>query len=93
MAADGAGIQELRHALALHSPLSYTPKIEPQRLLIIGGAGDRLTPPRFVRLLHEHWQGSELHWFPGNHIVHLQQGTYLKRMRQFMDRYSGIRAP
>jgi pimeloyl-ACP methyl ester carboxylesterase len=84
----GVGVQQLRHALALHSPLSWMPKIEPQRLLIIGGAGDRLTPPRFVRLLHQHWQGSELHWFPGNHIVHLQQGAYLKRMRRFMDRYS-----
>ena len=90
MRRSGVGVEDLRHALALHSPLSYTPKIEAQRLLIIGGAGDRLTPPRFVHLLHRHWQGSALHWFPGNHVVHLQQGVYLKLMRRFMDKHSRI---
>ena len=84
----GIGIEELRHALALHSPLSYTPKIAPERLLVIGGAGDRFTPPRFVRLLHQHWQGSAMHWFPGNHVVHLQQGVYLRLMRGFMDSHT-----
>jgi len=54
--------------------------------MVIGGAGDRFTSPRFVRLLHEHWPGSHLHWFPGNHILHLDQRAYLKRMRSFMDR-------
>jgi len=90
MRRSGIGVEDLRHALALHSPLSYTPKIAAQRLLIIGGAGDRLTPPRFVHLLHQHWQGSALHWFPGNHVVHLQQGVYLKLMRRFMDKHSRI---
>ena len=88
----GIGIEQLRHALALHSPLSYEPKIAPERLLIIGGAGDRLTPPHLVRLLHQHWQGSAIHWFPGNHVVHLQQGKYLRLMRSFMDRHSGDNA-
>jgi acetyl esterase/lipase len=84
----GIGVEQLRQALALHSPLSYQPKLAPEKLLIIGGAGDRLTPPRLVRLLHAHWQGSAIHWFPGNHVVHLQQGKYLRLMRGFMDRHS-----
>lgn len=88
MRRSGIRVEDLRHALALHSPLSYSPRIDAERLLIIGGAGDRLTPPRFVRLLHQHWPGSTLHWFPGNHVVHLQQGVYLKRMRDFMDRHT-----
>lgn len=83
---DGISLQELRHGLALHSPLTYKPLIDNDRLMIIGGAGDRFTPPRYVRLLHEHWQGSHLHWFPGNHILHLQQGEYLRLMKAFMDR-------
>ncbi|HZR35616.1 MAG TPA: hypothetical protein VFA75_09595 [Nevskia sp.] len=87
----GIGVGQLRHALALHSPLSYPPKLAPERLLIIGGAGDRLTPPRLVRLLHRHWQGSAIHWFPGNHVVHLHQGQYLRLMRSFMDRHSQSR--
>jgi len=82
----GLGIQDLRHALALHNPLTYAPKIDGDRVLIIGGAGDRFTPPRHVRLLHEHFTGSRLHWFPGNHLIHLHQGKYLRLMKEFMDR-------
>ncbi len=78
---------DLRRGLAIHSPLSYQPKLDPEKVMIIGGAGDRFTPPRFVRLLHAHWPESHLHWFPGNHIVHLGQREYLKLMRRFMDRH------
>lgn len=85
----GIGLQTLRHGTALHSPLTYEPVIDADRLMIIGGAGDRFTSPHFVRLLHEHWPGSHLHWFPGNHILHLQQGDYLKLMKAFMDRNTG----
>jgi pimeloyl-ACP methyl ester carboxylesterase len=76
---------DLRRGMAIHSPLSYQPKLDPDRVMIIGGAGDRFTPPRFVRLLHSHWPESHLHWFPGNHLVHLGQQEYLKLMRHFMD--------
>lgn len=82
----GIGLAEFRHGLALHSPLTYKPLIDADRLMVIGGAGDRFTPPRYVRLLHDHWQGSELHWFPGNHLLHLQQAKYLRTMKAFMDR-------
>jgi|TARA_R110001583_G_scaffold43077_3_gene136974 pimeloyl-ACP methyl ester carboxylesterase len=78
---------DLRRGLAIHSPLSYQPKLDPERVMIIGGAGDRFTPPRFVRLLHAHWPESHLHWFPGNHLVHLGQSEYLKLMQLFMDRH------
>lgn len=82
----GMSVQELRHCMAVHSALTYAPQVEPDRLLVIGGAGDRFTAPRYVKLLHEHWAGSEIHWFPGNHVMHLHQGTYLKLMKTFMDR-------
>ena len=85
----GVGLAELRHGLALHSPLTYRPLIDAERLMIIGGAGDRFTPPRYVRLLHKHWQGSQLHWFPGNHLLHINQGEYLRLMKAFMDRSTG----
>ena len=83
---DGFGVGEMRHGMALHSPLTWQPLIAPERLLIIGGAGDRFTAPSFVNLLHRHWAGSRLHWFPGNHVLHLQQGHYLRLMKRFMDR-------
>lgn len=76
----------LRRGMAVHSPLSYQPRLDPDRVMIIGGAGDRFTPPRYVRLLHAHWPQSHLHWFPGNHMFHLGQADYLRLMQEFMDR-------
>lgn len=83
---DGWTFPELRQSMALHSPLSRPPRLDPGRLMVIGGAGDRFTSPRFVSLLHQHWSGSDVHWFPGNHLLHLQQGRYLRLMKKFMDR-------
>lgn len=90
MRRSGCTIRDLRHALAVHGPLTYSPKITGDRVLIIGGAGDRFTPPRHVRLLHQHFEGSQLHWFPGNHLLHLHQGRYLHLMKAFMDRHCGL---
>ena len=81
----GKSIVEMRHGQAVHSPMSYPLKIAPEKVLMIAGAGDRFTPPRYVRALHEHWPGSRLHWFPGNHLIHLQQKDYLYEMMGHMD--------
>lgn len=81
----GISIKEARHIMAVHCPLTYEVKIPRQRLMIIGGAGDRFAPPKHARLLWDHWERPAIHWFPGNHILHLDQGRYLKDVRQFLD--------
>lgn len=85
MSRTGLSVTDMRRYVAVHSALTYKPKLSADRLLVIGGAGDRFTSPRYVRLLHEHWAGSGMHWFPGNHIMHLHQGEYLRLMKNFMD--------
>ncbi|MGH8461228.1 MAG: alpha/beta hydrolase family protein [Stenotrophobium sp.] len=92
MRLDDINIRELRHGMALHSPLTYAPRMDPERLLIISGAGDRFTSPRFVSQLHEHWPGSQMHWFPGNHLLHFRRGAYLRLMKRFMDRHCGLKS-
>ena len=54
------------------------------RRLIITGLGDRLAPPAQSEPLWEHWDRCALHWFPGNHILHVSQPDYLRRMTRFM---------
>lgn len=85
----GRTVPDFRRLLAIHSPLSWQPVIDPRRLLVIGGAGDRFTAPRYVQLLHKHWTGSRMHWFPGNHVLHLHQRRYLKLMRDFIGQSLG----
>jgi hypothetical protein len=89
MRSQGVGIAEMRGLISVHNPLTYAPRIDGDRILVIGGAGDRVTSPRHVRLLHQHFTGSSMHWFPGNHLVHLGRGEYLARMRELMDRCTG----
>jgi hypothetical protein len=79
-------LKNFRHMTAVHCPLSWKPVIAPERLMIIGGAGDRFTSPQFVNALHKHWSGSEMHWFPGNHVMHLNKLAYLRLMKEFMDK-------
>jgi pimeloyl-ACP methyl ester carboxylesterase len=89
MRSRGVGVAEMRGLVAVHNPLTYAPRIDGQRVLIIGGAGDRVTAPRHLRLLQRHFPGGGLHWFPGNHLVHLGRATYQRRMRELMDRCTG----
>jgi pimeloyl-ACP methyl ester carboxylesterase len=77
--------RELSDAAAMyHSPLNYAPKVPKDRRLIITGLGDRLAPPEQAELLWEHWERCAFHWFPGNHILHVSQPDYLRRMTRFM---------
>lgn len=82
--ARGLPHDEMLDALAVHCPLTYAPLLDKERLMIIGGLGDRLAPPEQSELLWEHWGRPRIHWFVGNHVMHLSRGAYLKEMRRFM---------
>lgn len=66
------------------SPLNYRPLVPKNRRLIITGLGDRLAPPQQAELLWEHWDRCAFHWFPGNHLLHVSQPDYLRRMTRFL---------
>lgn len=85
MLVTNTSIKRVRRALAVTSPLTYEPKLDRERLMIIGGVGDRLAPPKHSRLLWDHWGRCRIHWFPGSHIVHLDRGDYLRRMGRFLN--------
>ena len=79
-------VKDFREILAVSSPLTYEPLLQTERLMIIGGVGDRLAPPKHSRLLWDHWGRCATHWFPGSHVIHLDRGEYLAQMRRFMKR-------
>ncbi|EJM49266.1 hypothetical protein PMI26_00337 [Pseudomonas sp. GM33] len=87
MRSQGVNVAQMRGLTAVHNPLTYKPCIDGKRVLIIGGAGDRFSLPRHLRLLQRHWPDSQLHWFPGSHLIHLGRGEYLLRMCAFMDQW------
>lgn len=79
-------VRYLREIMAVTTPLTYHPKLPPERLMIIGGVGDRLAPPKHSRLLWDHWGRCRIHWFPGNHVLHLDRGAYIQHMTEFLHR-------
>ena len=79
-------VRDLRRAFAVASPLSYAPVLERDRLMIIAGAADRWASPKQSRLLWDHWGRPDLYWFPGNHVLHLDRGNYLREMARLMNR-------
>ncbi len=79
----GRSVREVRELLACACPLSYASRLPRERLMIIGGVGDRLAPPKHARLLWDHWGRCRLHWFPGSHLIHLDKGDYVREMASF----------
>jgi pimeloyl-ACP methyl ester carboxylesterase len=89
MRSQGVDVAQMRGLVAIHNPLTYASPMAGERVLIIGGAGDRVTAPHHVELLHRHWPGSTMHWFPGSHLLHFGRRGYLRHMREHIDRWSG----
>jgi pimeloyl-ACP methyl ester carboxylesterase len=77
-------LREAQAAIAIHAPMNYPPRLPRERLMIIGGLGDRLAPPEQTLLLSEHWDHPRVHWYPGNHLLHVNRAAYLRAMRRFM---------
>ncbi|HVX19564.1 MAG TPA: alpha/beta fold hydrolase [Acidimicrobiales bacterium] len=80
----GMSDDDVRAGMAFHSPLNYPAAIAKDRRFVICGLGDRLAPPEQAELLWEHWDRCKFHWFPGNHVLHVNQASYLRRMARFM---------
>lgn len=79
---------ELNDAATMYSsPLNYRPLPAKERRLIIAGLGDRLAPPEQAELLWKHWDHCAFHWFPGNHVLHVSQPDYLRRMTRFLGQF------
>ena len=83
-AVGGLTREEAYASFAYHSPLNYQPLVDRDRRLIITGLGDRLAPPDHAEALWEHWDRCALHWFPGNHVLHVSQPEYLRRTNRFL---------
>jgi len=83
------GLDELRSAFRVHSPLSHRRRLSGDRILIIAGAGDRIVPPEHPTWLWEHWQRPRMHWFSGSHLAPFGRRGVLDELRSFL-RHLGV---
>ena len=78
-----AGITEdlLADAFAVHAPLSRPARLPRERLFVVAGRGDRITPPDQAENLAAHW-GVDIQWFDGGHLAQLGRGDAIRVVRQ-----------
>jgi pimeloyl-ACP methyl ester carboxylesterase len=81
--AQKAGITEdlLAEAFAVHTPTTRPARPARDRLFVIGGRGDRITPPEQAEMLAAHW-GVDVRWFDGGHLAQLGRGEVLRDVRR-----------
>lgn len=80
----GVDRELLDDAFAVHAPLSRPVKLDRERLLIIAGRGDRITPPDQARKLAAHWGDPPVHWFPGGHLAQIGRGDAFRMIRRHL---------
>jgi pimeloyl-ACP methyl ester carboxylesterase len=82
-----AGITEdlLVDAFAVHAPTTRPPRLPRERLFVIAGRGDRITPPEHAEALAAHW-GVGVRWFDGGHLAQLGRGEAIRDVRRELGR-------
>jgi len=80
----GVDMHDVRATTAVHSPLSRPVLLPPERLLIIGGMGDRLASPRHSETLQQHWGNCPIHWHAGAHALPRQQAQTNAVKKRFL---------
>jgi pimeloyl-ACP methyl ester carboxylesterase len=78
-----AGITEdlLVEAFAVHAPTTRPARLAAERLFVIAGRGDRITPPEHAETLAAHW-GVPVRWFDGGHLAQIGRGDAIRDVRR-----------
>lgn len=78
-----AGITEdlLADAFSVHTPTTRASRVPRERLYVIAGKGDRITPPDQAEALARHWD-TEILWFDGGHLAQVGRGDALRTVRR-----------
>jgi len=78
-----AGITEdlLVDTFAVHTPTTRPARLPRERLFVIAGRGDRITPPEHAEALAAHW-GVGVRWFDGGHLAQLGRGDAIRDVRR-----------
>jgi hypothetical protein len=82
----GMTAQRFRDAWALHSPLSYQPKVPFEGRLIVDAAGDTIVPWSYSGPLWEHWGRPRRYSFAGSHILQVYRRAYHREIGRFLAR-------
>jgi hypothetical protein len=69
---------------ALHSPLTYEPKVPWERRLVVTASGDALVTGEHADALWEHWQRPRRFTFTGGHFLQIGRRHYVRELGRFL---------
>jgi hypothetical protein len=72
------------------SPLARPARLPPERILVAGAEGDRITPPDHARRLADHF-GSPLEMFTGGHLLQLGRAQAFRAVGRLLGRLGYFR--
>jgi len=75
--------QTLKRAYQLTSPLARAPRIASDRVLVVAGKADRITPPTHARMLARHFSAPLEAW-SGGHLLQFGRARSLQRVGSFL---------
>ena len=75
--------QTLKQAYRLVSPLGRAPLIGSERVLVVAGKADRITPPTHARMLARHFSAPLEAW-SGGHLLQFGRARSLQRVGSFL---------
>lgn len=73
----------LKRAYRLTSPLARPPRISSDRVIVVAGKADRITPPTHARLLARHFSAPLEAW-SGGHLLQFGRARSLQRVGSFL---------
>ena len=81
-----AGVSEelIASVFAVHAPTTRRVLLPRERLMIVAGLGDRITPADQAERLRAHWGDCAIHWFPGGHLAQVGRGDAMRAVRQHL---------
>jgi hypothetical protein len=82
--AGGTTLEQLEHAWRLVSPGYWQPKLEPKRILMIGGMYDQIVTPANTEKLWNAWARPPIRWFPCGHV---SSAVYHREISQEMSAF------
>jgi len=76
--------ESLSEVYAVHCPLSYAPKVELKRRMILAGVGDDIVPRTQPEEIWRHWQKPRIEWLSGGHLGQVIEAHTLRHVYDFL---------
>ncbi|RIL10824.1 MAG: hypothetical protein DCC75_03560 [Proteobacteria bacterium] len=76
--------KKLRDLFSRHNPTNYRAATARERMLFIGGKGDKIVSARHPRRLAKHWDGARVVWLEGGHAALTQSLKALEKAIDFL---------